>query len=60
MDGGLNRTANITEQARGDGHGQLVEVIKNGHDQGCDQPDDDQAIGDIDFIDKQKLTLPSG
>lgn len=60
MDSGLDRTADIAEQAGCDGHGQLIEVIKNGHDQGCDQPDDDQAIGDIDFIDGQTLTLPSG
>ena len=47
MNGGLHSAADVTEQAGGDGHGQLVKGIKNRRDQCCDQPDDDEAVGDI-------------
>ena len=56
MNGGLHSAADVPEQARGDGHGQLVEGIKNRQDQCCDQSDDDDAVGDIHFF---KQTHPT-
>ena len=50
MNGGLHSAADVPEQARSDGHGQLVESIKDRQDQCCDQPDDDDTVGDIHFL----------
>ena len=50
MNSGLHGPADVTEQARSDGHGQLVEGIKNRQDQCHDQPDDDDAVRDIHFF----------
>lgn len=50
MNGRLHGPADVTEQARSDRHGQLVEGIKNRQDQCHDQPDDDDAVGDIHFL----------
>ena len=50
MNGGLHSAADVTEQARGYGHGQLVEGIENRQDQCCDQSDDDDTVGDIHFL----------